>query len=49
MNFTLTTKNVEIYSPFFRSKVNSLFIINILKEIGIIFITNRKELYLLFI
>ena len=48
-NFTLTTKNIEIYSPPLQRKVNRLIMINILKEIGIILRTHGKESNLLFL
>ena len=43
MNFTLTTKNIEIYSPLLWKKEYRLIMTNILKEIGIILRSHGKE------
>ena len=44
LKISLTTKNIETYSPLLWRKVNRLIMTNILKEIGITLRTNGKEL-----
>ena len=41
-NFTLTTKNIKIYSPPLWRKLSRVIMTNILKQIGIILRTHRK-------
>ena len=48
-NLILTTENIEIYSPLLWREVNRLTMINILKQIAIMFRTLEKESNTLFL